>query len=580
MKFIKIASTLVIAFMILASCEDDFLETPPVDQIDASSFFNTAIDLETYTNSFYDMLPGQAVYEDDAASDNIVPLVIDERVRGTRIVPVQKGSGGWSWDELRSINFFLANFEKVEDEDAKAHYGGVAKFFRAYFYYNKVKRFGDVPLIDKVLDADDPALFNARNSRVEVMDFVLQDLNDAIAGIPENVDVSRITKYTALTLKARVCLFEGTFRKYHNISGADGFLNEAVDAAEELMNSGAYTLYSNGDTQTSYRELFDLSDQTSEETILARAFNTDFELHNIASLATSPTNGSFGMAKDLVNSYLLLDGSRFTDQAGYETAEFFEEMQARDPRLTQTTAGPDFTATGDVDEEPVDLSGTTTGYRVIKSIAEKRQWNNRSSETDIILFRYAEALLIFAEAKAELGNLSQGDLDNSINLLRSRAGMPNLSLADANNNPDVFLENMYPNVSSGANKGVILEIRRERRIELFMEGQRWDDLMRWKEGKKLEQPIVGVYFSSLGSFDFDGDGTTDVYLHDGDASGAPASSQTIIDINERILTEGTSGNLNPFSTQAIFDESKDYFYPIPLEDLNLNDNLTQNPGWE
>lgn len=284
------------------------------------------------------------------------------------------------------------------------------------------------------------------------------------------------------------------------------------------------------------------------------------------------------MMKDAVNSYLLADGTRFTDLPGYETMGFYQEMQNRDPRLTQTTAGPGFKVSGSEEPEPVSLESSTTGYRIIKALPDRSQWS--SSYFDVIIFRYAEALLIYAEAKAELGTLTQSDLDISINLLRDRVGMPHLNMAQANANPDPYQESFYQNVDQGANKGVILEIRRERRIELFNEGLRWHDLMRWKEGKKLEQPMLGIYFPSLGAHDFDNDAKPDVYLHQGDPSGAPEGITTFINVLQRPLTEGTSGNMNPFGDGGKFDEAKDYYYPIPIEDLQLNKQLEQNPKWE
>ncbi|KAB7531709.1 RagB/SusD family nutrient uptake outer membrane protein [Flagellimonas olearia] len=562
------------------ACDSDYLDTPPEHLIEASSYFKTEEQLQAYVNGFYDMLPEEEAYTDDAASDNVIPLSVAERVRGSRIVPTASGSGGWSWGDLRTINYFLENSNNVDDTDIELKYNGYAKFFRALFYYNKVKRFGDVPWYDQVLNADDEGLYKPRDSRKLVMDNVLADIDFAIEYLPSEVRINEITKYTALILKARICLFEGTFRKHHGLGDHELFLNEAVNASEALINSGVYSLYFNGDVNTSYRELFDIYDQTSTETILARDYNLDFIRHNLGNLATSPTNGSFGAAKDLVNSYLLVDGSRFTDISGYDTMEFYDEMQNRDPRLTQTIGGPGYTAYLSESPEIVDIKATTTGYRVIKGISSKDQWGNKSSYNDLILFRYAEALLIFAEAKAELETITQLDLDKSINKLRDRVGMPHLDMTSANANPDPYLENMYPNVSSGSNKGVILEIRRERRIELFMEGFRWDDLMRWKEGKKLEQPLLGIYFGGLGAYDFNGDGGADVYLHDGNASGAPAGTPNIINVNERQLTNGTSGNFTPFNLSITFSEDKDYYYPIPIEELLLNKNLVQNPGWE
>lgn len=572
----SILGLLVLAGLMM-SCEKDYLERPPKDQVSAEFFFNTAKDLEVATNDFYTMLPTTGTYTDDSSSDNIVPLTPADRVRGGRIVPTKRGSGGWNWTRLRDINFFLENYRRVDDEVAKAKYSGIARFFRAYFYYDKLVQFGDVPWYGEVLEAGDEGLYKPRDPRELVVDSIMADIDYAIENIPAEVQLNRVTRYTALLLKARIAHFEGTFRKYHDLGGHEAFLQEAIEASEKLMNSGAYSLSTAGGPESAYRELFARTDQDATETILARDFDKDLERHNLGYLMTAPTMGGWGMTKDAVNSYLMADGSRFTDKEDYATREFYEEMQNRDPRLTQTTAGPDFTVYGEASPEPVDLNSSTTGYRIIKALPEREMWG--SSYFDVIIFRYAEALLIYAEAKAELGTLTQQDLDISINLLRDRVDMPPLELVAANANPDPYLEGLYPNVDQGTNKGVILEIRRERRIELFNEGLRWQDLMRWKEGKKVEQPMLGIYFSSLGAHDFNKDGTPDVYLHEGNASGAPAGVTTLINILQRPLTNGTSGNLDPFPNGGFFDESRDYFYPLPIEDLQLNKNLEQNPGW-
>ena len=569
-----------------AGCKKDFLDRSPKDQVDAGFFFNSAKDLEVATNDFYSMLPTKDVYADDAASDNMVQLIAHDRVRGSRIVPTKRGSGGWSWGNLRGINFFLQHYHKVKDEAAKAHYSGIAKFFRAYFYFDKVQRFGDVPWYNTVIEAnDEELLLKGRDSRKLVMDSVLADINYAIANIPAEKKLNRVTKYTALLLKARICLYEGTFRKYHNLGEEEKFLDEAASAAKELMESGAYTLYTAGGKDKAYRDLFGRNNQDNIETILAADFEQGIESHNLGYLFTSPTQGSYGIVKDLINSYLMKDGTRFTDKSDYKTMEFYPEMQNRDPRLTQTTAGPDFIVAGQTRPEPVTLNIATTGYRIIKALPTKDQWS--ASYFDVIIFRYAEALLVYAEAKAESGTLTQSDLDISINKLRDRVGMPHLKLAEANANPDAYQASLYPHVNNGPNKGVILEIRRERRIELFNEGLRWDDLMRWKEGKKVETPMVGIYFSGLGSHDFNNDGLPDVYLHTGSASGAPSSVTSIINVKQRPLLNpitgekgGTSGNIDPFPLRGSFDEGRDYFYPIPLEDLKLNPNLKQSPNWD
>jgi hypothetical protein len=585
MKNIKITrgiirvSTLVILALIIISCEADILDQPPGDAVTAEEFFNTGADLEAYTNDLYAVLPTKSVYIDDSDSDNILGVSAGDRLRGTRIVPTDRGSGGWSWGYLRRINYLLENYDRVDDAGATAKYSGIARFFRAYFYFEKVKRFGDVPWYSEVINQDDEELLTkARDSRELVMDSIMADIDYAIENIPAEKELNRITKYTALILKARIALHEGTFRKYHGLNDYERFIEESSSAAKELMDSGAYSLYTSGGEEQAYLDLFAMENQNTTETILAVDYEFGLRTHDLAYRMTAPTQGRWGLTKELVNSYLMTDGTPFTDQSGYETMEFYEEMQNRDPRLTQTTAGPDFATYGSQDLESVDLDITRTGYRVIKGLPPKGpQWGSGGSFNDVILFRYAEALLIFAEAKAELGTLTQGDLDISLNKLRERVGLPHLNMAEANANPDTYQESLYDNVE-GPNKGVILEIRRERRVEMVNEGLRWDDLMRWKEGKKVEEPIKGIYFSELGAHDFNNDGSYDVYVHDGDASGAPDEVSSTINISERPLTDGTSGNLLLFEG-GDFDENRDYLYPLPMEDLELNDNLEQNPGW-
>lgn len=589
MKKLKYTSIIIAssAVLMFGSCSKDFLNQPAEDQVEAPYFFNTEKDLEVATNDFYSMLATMEVYTNDASSDNLMPLNPANQIKGNRIVPVASGSGGWSWGNLRKVNYFLENYHKVGSQAAKDKYSGIARFFRAYFYFDKVKTFGDVPWYGKVLTGKDPDLYKPRDSRQLVMDSVLADLDYAIKNIPAEKQLNLVTKYTALLLKARISLFEGTFRKYHKIEGSEKFLTEAANAAQELMQANAYTLYTEGGPQAAYRNLFGRDKQDNTETILAADYELGLKVHNLGYLFTSATSGSYGLMKDAVDSYLMNDGSRFTDKANYKTTSYFQEMQNRDPRLIQTTAGPDFRVNGESKNEPVTLNITTTGYRLIKALPNRSQWATSASVFDLILFRYAEALLVFAEAKAELGTLTQADLDLSINKLRARAGMPNLNLAQANANPDPYLADMYPKVSNTVNKGVILEIRRERRIELFNEGQRWDDLMRWKEGKKVTKPMVGVYFSGVGGHDFTGDGNADVFLHTGSTTGAPPTVTSMININQRTLwnpitgqQKATSGNLDPFPQGGVFDEERDYFFPIPSEDLKLNENLKQNPGWK
>lgn len=316
----------------------------------------------------------------------------------------------------------------------------------------------------------------------------------------------------------------------------------------------------------------------------------------------APTYGRPGMNKKVVNSYLMTDGSRFTDKANYETMEYYDEMQNRDPRLTQTVVSPGYTRiNSDIVESP-NFNSSVTGYQIIKWVTDASGDGYLGSSNDYILFRLSEVYLNFAEAKAERGTLTQSDLNNSIKHIRDRVGMPNIDMAAANANPDPYLsakETGYVNVS-GANKGVILEIRRERTIELILEGFRYYDIMRWKEGKTFEQPFKGMYFSRLnegegenkfGVFDMN-DGTlrdnakVDICIYTGKRpSGALVKNiRKFYKLGDEFkLTDGTSGNIICHDIEdepRTWREDRDYFYPIPVQDRVLtNGNITQNPNW-
>src|SRR5690606_34596596 len=376
---------------------------------------------------------------------------------------------------LRNINFLLEHSVNCEDEQVRAKYNAVARFFRAYFYFEKVKRFGDVPWYDQVLESDSPELYKARDSREFVMEKIMEDLNYAISVFKESSrakDLYRVTWWTALALKSRVGLFEGTYREYHRVPGYEKYLTDCVNASDEIMKaSGGYALYQSG--ALSYRNLFKSDNAVQTEVILARNYNNSLNLtHQAQAFENSPTLGRPGLSKKLVNYYLMKDGTRFTGQAGYETMEFKDEVKNRDPRLEQT-----------IRTSNININVTMTGYHLIKYANDNANYTGGSSN-DLPLFRLAEIYLNYAEAKAELGTLTQSDIDNTINRLRTRAGVTGkLNLNDANQNPDPYMtasESGYIHVS-GANQGIILEIRRERTIELIMEGFRYYDLMRWKE---------------------------------------------------------------------------------------------------
>lgn len=563
----------------LSACE---MEKYPLDAVSPNTFFKTESDLKLYTNSFYMAFPGASdIYGESV--DNIIKMDLSDEIRGIRIVPTS--GGDWTWEDLRNINFYLENSNKCNDSKAQARYDAVARFFRAYFYFDKVQKFGDVPWYDKTInDQDTESLQKPRDPRATVMNNILEDINYAIDNLPVERRVNEVTKWTALALKARICLHEGTFRKYHtefNLPDANRFLNEAVTASDELMTKGGYSLYSTGKPESDYLNLFASHEAIASEVILSKGYSDEFQIyHNLNYYTMTASFGRPGLEKKLVNSYLMRDGKRFTEQPGYATMFFTDEMKNRDPRLYQTVRTPGYTRIGETETQVQEFGSTVTGYQLIKFVTERKWDTNEKDINDLPLFRFAETLLIYAEAKAELGTLTQNDIDKSIKLIRERAGMPNLNMATANTNPDSYLEKQYPHVS-GNNKGVLLEIRRERRIELVMESFRWNDMMRWKEGATFTEQFKGMYFPGLGSFDLDGDDQIDICIYKDTKPSLEGKSIQYLKLNSDITLEnGENGCIviNPH-LKKVWDENKDYLYPIPIQERLLNTNLTQNPGW-
>ena len=566
--------------LLLSACS---MDKYPEDKLSPETYFSSAQELKLYTNYFYKLMPtGADLYEEEG--DHFVAPVPSRQVQGTRLIP--ETDNKWNWEVLRKINFYLAHSSNCEDADARAHYDGVARFFRAYFYFMKVRNYGDVPWYSQVVNSDDKELLaKPRDSRQLVVDSIIADLDFAIENLPETHTPYEVNKWTALALKSRVCLFEGTFRKYHagqtfnpnNLPWED-LLATSAEAAEILMNESGYTIYSDGEQP--YRDLFASLNANPKEFIWARCYSADLSIKNNAN-AWSVARTT-GFTKRHVNMYLNVDGTRFTDIQGYDTLGYVEECKNRDPRMAQTIHTPGYIQYGETKTSPVDLKQSSTGYKYIKYVMEKKYNTWDASLVCLPIFRMGEVLLNFAEAKAELGTLTQADLDKSINVLRDRVGMPHLDMATANANPCAYMEKCYPNVSQSANKGVIMEIRRERLIETPLEGLHYWDIMRWREGKAFTQPYLGIYFPGPGKYDMTGSGKASINLmEEGQTGGGGIGITKLYLGSDVILTNGTLGNMWAFSTLNFqFDENKDYLYPIPTNERVLtNGALTQNPGW-
>lgn len=579
MKHTIINALFLSAAIACISCED-MLDYQPKDRLSPDTYFKTETDCELWTNNYYTVFPSaEGIYSEPY--DVIVRDVLADEISGVR--KPMPTDGNWNWEKLREMNFFLSRASQIEDESVRLEYEGLTRFFRAYFYFEKVKRYGDVPWVDRPLGSDEEELYKGRDSRELVMEKVMEDVDFAIANLPEVQDVYRVTRWTARALKSRIALFEGTFRKYHGLDGYEEFLQACVNASEPFL-TGPYSIYTSGSTP--YQDLFTSQDAIETEIILARAYTSAISgmTHDVNGHLTGATMGRPGMTRNVVNMYLMRDGSRYTDQENYAIKTFVEECKNRDLRMAQTLRTPGYKRIGGSKELAPDLSRSTTGYQLIKYLTEEKYDANKASTNDMPLFRLAEVLLNYAEAKAELGTLKQADLDNTIRPLRARAGLPDLDMEEANANPDPYLsspETGYANVT-GDNKGVILEIRRERTLETPMEGLRYWDIMRWKEGKRFEKPIEGLYFPGTGEYDLDGNGSVDVCIYDTEK--APGNSADVLYLKlgtDIVLSGGTSGNVLAHSTQQrTWNEERDYLYPIPTDDRVLTQGaISQNPGW-
>jgi hypothetical protein len=574
----------------MAGCKK-FLDRTPPDRLTPEQAFATENTLQLYTNSFHvQMLPdGPAIYKGDVMADITVPNTVPNYIAGKL---TSNEATGWSWDNLR--NYFLEYYDNPAiAQKARNHYGGVARFFRAYFYYGMVKQFGDVPWYGQTLTIHDSALlYKPRDPRTLVMDSVLADLDFAIENLYTNKDNSAtlITKWVALAFKSRVCLFEGTFRKYHAqyaLPDAGKWLEEAADAADQLIKSGQYKLQDNGTPDRDYRSLFISENPVSSEVLLAAVYNNSLKRwHDAGWWYNSATLGArLGLSKSFVNTYLNIDGTPFTDIPGWDTLQFKDETKNRDKRLQQTIRMGAYKRT-DGSAAPPDFTVTYSGYQIQKFSLDDKYFDTRTeSFNSIPILRYAEVLLNYAEAKAELGTLSAGDWDITIGALRDRAGITNLSMPVS---PDPYMVDYFVEDNNDA---VILEIRRERGIELAAEGIRYDDLRRWKEGRLLERHYDGLYVPAKDQLlDLNEDGKYDVAFVDKIPTvKVPGVTYFLLDNNNSRLSQGTKGNLiwlanisKQYDDPASADpkiKSKRYLYPIPFNQLVLNPNLQQNPGW-
>lgn len=600
----------------ITSCS---LEEEMVTQGSKDLIFGSTQGLEAYSLSFYQQLPSLSELSTaESTSDYGVGKNVSEFYTNAYSAET---STSWGWGNLRKVNYFIDGLHSKEctvPETDKEHYEGLARWFRAYFYYNKLFKYGGVPWFDHCLKNDElDEMYKNRDSRDVIISHIIDDLDYAIQHIQTTSSIgnTRISKNAALALKCRACLWEASWRKYHGIGttewSANRLYREAIGAAETIMNDSSVELntevcadayMTNNPSLGAYRSVFYSKNILTNEVILGvQASLLDLVTGDANYYWNSATYGDCRcISRAFIHTYLCTDGTRFTDKSNYSAINFINEFTGRDARLAQTVKGPKYEIAGGGwrDRRPNIVDGVAiTGYQPIKFVEDTTTKNGSSkNENSLPVFRYAEVLLNYAEAKAELGEITDSDWANTIGALRLRAGFQNKAGVTSSlpTSVDPYLQSVfYPDI----NNPVILEIRRERAIELCYEGFRADDLKRWKEGKNFERvPWTGIHVPYLDAqFKVNDDDTNDFYVTYKDYVDVPSYAQNkyVQLFPEDSAEQGLRIDENPGGGYDLryevvvkrkwHDDDRQYLYPIPAAVIREYNNrgykLDQNPGW-
>lgn len=562
---------LTLILPLIVSCED-FIDIAPQDQIAASSFFKTATDIENYVKKYYPSFPthgsaNQPISE--ANSDNMILAVPNAVLNGNRA----PRTGQWTneWSNIRSVNILFDNLGNVTDElNLYKHFLGEAHFFKAWFYFDMLTTYGDLPWYSSEINIGDEELFKARDPRTLVADSILLNLDKAIEylDLRSTTGNSRLNKEAALAFKTRVALFEGTWQKYHagtdfGTPGAnpDKYFQAAVEAAEELINGG-YTkgLYNTGNPDTDYYDLFGQDNMSGfDEVLLYRIASTGDQLGHELQFYTTRRTRQMSLTWSLVTSYLGNDGNPYDYLTLASTAkgnDFLTQIATDcDPRLKATVWIPGdlrVASSNEIFDKPFIDQGAenlnATGFQVKKfsnpnSSAAGTDFGG-NSQTGRIIFRYGEVLLNYAEALYELnGTVATTEL----NMLRMRVGMPDFSVIPQNDYGTNLVDYGY-SISDA-----LYAIRNERRVELALEGNRIDDYRRWAAHKLFQDKRPMGYPYDAAEFP---------------SYSPPVDANGLIDYYQTSLPSGFK-----------FRENQDYLTSIPEDEITLNPNLDQNPNW-
>lgn len=615
----KILYTLVITGLLfsITACDEDFLDRYPEDAMSDATFFTKASDFKTYVNGLYNSVLGSGHIT--GAAENGTDNFLKETPGGNEMKHSESGiasetNSTWNntYDNIRKVNYVLGNIDKLEVQDDESNqYIGEAYFIRAWHYFTLLQTFGGVPYIDKVLETDSEELFKTRDSRDFIATKIIEDLDTAIELLGWKNEgfatAPRINKESALALKTRVGLFEGSWEYYHGrkdtpfkVEGSDGtyFLNKAIEAGDMLIAHQGTNIYK-GRAGFEYYDMFNRQDYSNIEGAFLYK-HMDYQLGVYKNHNLGDTSYYGGLTKSAVYNYLMADGKpESISSEVYDYTQLASLIAARDPRMDQTLYSP---ARGNFSEylaqfSPLvpenmtkgpymDLINSYTGrggYKVFKGMRDHYvdKWGDNQDE---LMIRYAEALLNYAEAKAILGTITQSDIDNTVNVIRDRVGMAHLNMGEANSWGITYStsEGYDPTAPN-----ILNEIRRERRVELILENFRRTDLKRWAIYEDVVNGYkpVGAYYQEFEDFWNDEARVL--------AAGYAESQLPALKLYLGQNIDVTGEDINPLWKNADFtasgrgyyiDPNRDYLQAIPKTEIVFYQEkggvtLEQNPGW-
>ncbi|HEV2482127.1 MAG TPA: RagB/SusD family nutrient uptake outer membrane protein [Puia sp.] len=540
---------LPLAILALPACTKYLDKTNPDTEVDPT-YWRDENSVRTYCWQFYNLFPGFG--NGSGTGDFYFTTFNDDQLAASFTqypVTTPASNGDWDFSMIRAANILLQRVDIVNmDTTAKNHWKAIGHFFRAFKYFKLVQEFGGVPFYNQSLDISDSTdIYKPRDSHQLVMDSVLADINFAVANL-RVVDLpNTVNRNVALALKSRICLWEGTYRKYHtelNLPNADQYLQQAKDAASQLMASGTYVL------DADYRTVYSSLDLTNDkEVLLFKQYVAGFLTHSVIGY-TNSTSLMSGPSKSAVNSYVCTDGLPIGLSPLYKGDASIQSLRMnRDKRLLETI-DTFLCYTGSL------VAGltSTSGYRPSKFLQPLDNQQAPNNTTDAPIFWLPEVLLNYAEACAELDQMGgytmvQGDLDKSVNLLRARAGVAPLTLTGPQS------VGFVDPAKDADVTPLIWEIRRERRVELMMDGFRQQDIYRWKKGNYMDSQL-------------DPDSWVGAHV--------PPNGKVQLDPNGYIMPYA-AGDIR------IFTDPKDYLSAIPTSQILLYpqsiQQSMQNPGW-